>query len=169
MTIFRSQNILLQEIYVNSSTSSHNPARNTDGADTIYSNNIHFDRWTVINGDDSISTKANSTNILITNCTFINGLGVALGSIGQYLGEFEVLENITARDCTFWNTLHAGYVKTWTGQQVGYPPNGGGGGLGCEFYLPYLSKVPTELMFSKMQETSPSKTSLYTTRQRLSA
>lgn len=30
----------------------------------------------------------------------------------------------------FENTLHAFYVKTWTNDQVGYPPNGGGGGLG---------------------------------------
>lgn len=36
------------------------------------------------------------------------------------------------RDCYFDNTLHALYVKTWTDDQNGYPPNGGGGGLGCE-------------------------------------
>ncbi len=30
----------------------------------------------------------------------------------------------------FENTLHAFYVKTWTNDQNGYPPNGGGGGLG---------------------------------------
>lgn len=24
------------------------------------------------------------------------------------------------------------YIKTWTGVQEGYPPNGGGGGLGCK-------------------------------------
>jgi hypothetical protein len=55
-----------------------------------------------------------------------------LGSIGQYDGVYEILENITARDIVFVKTLHAGYVKTWTGQRVGYPPNGGGGGLGCK-------------------------------------
>lgn len=27
------------------------------------------------------------------------------------------------------------YFKTWTGDQVGYPPNGGGGGLGCTFHI----------------------------------
>ena len=141
MTIFKSSNILMQDIYINSTSSSHNPTTNTDGADTIYSDNIHFNRMTIINGDDSISTKANSTNILITNSTFIHGLGVALGSIGQYDGVYETLENITARDIVFVKTLHAGYVKTWTGQRVGYPPNGGGGGLGCKSPLP-LSPAP---------------------------
>lgn len=135
MTIFKSSTVLLQDIYVNSSSSSGSPARNTDGADTIYSNDIHFDRWTVVNGDDSISMKANSTNILITNSTFYNGLGVAIGSIGQYKGVYERIENVTARDVVFYKTLHGGYVKTWTGEQVGYPPNGGGGGLGCEYFL----------------------------------
>ncbi|KAM0183181.1 hypothetical protein ACHAPF_000659 [Botrytis cinerea] len=130
MTVFKSSSILLQDIYVNSTSSSGSPSRNTDGADTIYSDNIHFDRWTVVNGDDSISMKANSTNILITNSTFYNGLGVAIGSIGQYKGVYESIENVTATGIVFYKTLHGGYVKTWTGEQVGYPPNGGGGGLG---------------------------------------
>jgi galacturan 1,4-alpha-galacturonidase len=56
----------------------------TDGADTIYADNITFRRWTVDNGDDSISLKANSTNILIEDCDFYTGLGIAIGSIGQY-------------------------------------------------------------------------------------
>jgi polygalacturonase len=132
MTVLKSDGVLLQNIYVNSTSSSGSPARNTDGADTIYSNNIHFDQWTVVNGDDSISLKANSTNILITNSTFYNGLGVAIGSIGQYKGVWETIENVTASHISFYKTLHGGYVKTWTGEQVGYPPNGGGGGLGCE-------------------------------------
>lgn len=137
MTVFQSSSVLLQDIYVNSTSSSGSPARNTDGADTIYSDNIHFDRWIVVNGDDSISLKANSTNILITNSTFYNGLGVAIGSIGQYKDVYETIENVTVSKIVFYKTLHGGYVKTWTGEQVGYPPNGGGGGLGRE----YLSLV----------------------------
>jgi galacturan 1,4-alpha-galacturonidase len=134
MTVIHSEDVLLQDMYVNNT--SHDSccgARNTDGLDTMFSNNIHINRWTIVNGDDSISTKANSTNILVTNCTFYNGLGFALGSIGQYKDSFETLENITVRDIIAYNTLHAAYVKTWTGQQVGYPPNGGGGGFGCKY------------------------------------
>ncbi|EDN99695.1 hypothetical protein SS1G_02553 [Sclerotinia sclerotiorum 1980 UF-70] len=79
-----------------------------------------------------IALKANSTNILITNSTFYNGLGVAIGSIGQYKGVYESIENVTASEIVFYKTLHGGYVKTWTGEQAGYPPNGGGGGLGFQ-------------------------------------
>lgn len=135
MTLIHSQNVLLEDIFVRSVSDNGNSSLNTDGADTIYADNIHFDRWTVTNGDDSISSKANSTNILVTNSTFIDGVGFALGSIGQYQGAYEVIENFTARDIIFQNTLHTAYIKTWTGQQIGYPPNGGGGGLGCESLL----------------------------------
>ncbi|KAH7104631.1 pectin lyase fold/virulence factor [Auriculariales sp. MPI-PUGE-AT-0066] len=130
MTIIHSEQVLLQDIYVNSTSHSSQPARNTDGADTIYSDRIWFNRWTVDNGDDSIAMKANSTNILITNSTFYRGLGVAIGSIGQYEGRFETIENVTASNIVTNRMRHAAYVKTWTGQDVGDPPNGGGGGFG---------------------------------------
>lgn len=131
MTVIHSSNVLLQDIYVSSTSNSSTSTVNTDGCDTIYADNITFHRWEVHNGDDGISPKANSTNILVTNSTFIGGAGLALGSIGQYNGVFETIENFTATDCLFINTTHAAYLKTWTGEQVGYPPNGGGGGIGC--------------------------------------
>jgi polygalacturonase len=127
-----SERVLLQDIYVNNTSSNKNPARNTDGANTVFSDNITFRRWIVKNGDDCIAMKANSTNILIEDATFYNGEGIALGSIGQYNGQFETIENITVRNVVCNNTKYATRLKTWTGDQVGYPPNGGGGGLGCK-------------------------------------
>ncbi|KAF4835613.1 Alpha-L-rhamnosidase rgxB [Colletotrichum tropicale] len=130
VTITRSERVLLQDIYVNNTSSNRNPARNTDGANTIFSNNIHFRRWTVKNGDDCIATKANSTNILIEDVEFHDGQGVAVGSIGQYAGQFETIENVTVRNVLAHGSRYAGRIKTWTGEQLGYPPNGGGAGLG---------------------------------------
>ncbi|KAL2020515.1 hypothetical protein VTK56DRAFT_8315 [Thermocarpiscus australiensis] len=100
---------------------------------TIRSSNIKFNNWTVYNGDDSIALKGNSTNISITNSRFYNGLGIATGSIGQYKDAFETIERFHVENITYDNTVHALYSKTWTADQNGYPPNGGGGGLGCEF------------------------------------
>ncbi|KAH8663487.1 putative exo-polygalacturonase [Tricladium varicosporioides] len=125
MAIIHSSHILMQDITVNNALS-----RNTDGANTLFSDHITFNRWSVTGSDDSIAIKANSTNIAVTNSNFYNGLGLAFGSIGQYKDAFETIENITATNITCDKTLHAAYIKTWTGQQVGYPPNGGGGGLG---------------------------------------
>ena len=132
MTVIHSKNVLLQDIYVNNAGNDGTTSSNTDGANTIFSDNITFKRWDITNGDDSIAFKANSTNIRVLDSTFYNGLGIAFGSIGQYKGEFNTIENIRVKNITCHNTLHGAYVKTWTGQQVGYPPNGGGGGLGCE-------------------------------------
>ncbi|USW46759.1 Putative glycoside hydrolase, family 28, pectin lyase/virulence factor [Septoria linicola] len=134
MTLINSENVLLQDIYVNSTNlkggDKFGPL-NTDGADTIYSNNITFARWVVDCGDDSISQKANSTNILMEDLTFYHGSGVALGSIGQFNGKYEFIENITARNIEMFGPIRqGGYIKTWTGVQKGVPPNGGGGGLG---------------------------------------
>lgn len=66
MTIIHSTNILLESIYVNSTDTKQAvgfgfSSLNTDGADTVYADNITFRGWTVDNGDDSIAMKANST------------------------------------------------------------------------------------------------------------
>ncbi|KAG8164419.1 hypothetical protein KVR01_006337 [Diaporthe batatas] len=129
MSIIHSHNNTLDSIFINN-TGNTVQSSNTDGADTFYSSNIRFNNWTVYNGDDSISMKANSTDISVTNSKFYNGLGIALGSIGQYKGVFETMERLHFENISYFNTLHAVYVKTWTNDQNGYPPNGGGGGLG---------------------------------------
>ncbi|KAK5175095.1 uncharacterized protein LTR77_000232 [Saxophila tyrrhenica] len=135
-TVIRSERVLLQDIYVNNSCEPgvgtfDRCNVNTDGCDTVYANNITFKRWTVDNGDDGIALKQNSTNIYVEDSEFYNGVaGIAFGSIGQYPGQIEVIENFTARNLYNSNTKYAAYLKTWTGLNKGYPPNGGGGGLG---------------------------------------
>ncbi|KAF9002228.1 pectin lyase-like protein, partial [Hymenopellis radicata] len=130
MTIMHSKNVVLQDIYINATSNSYNKTGNTDGANTIYSDNITFRRFTVDDGDDCIAIKANSTNILIEDSDFHNGHGVAIGSIGQFADRYERIENVTVQNINFYKTGKAIYLKTWTGQQKGIPPNGGGGGRG---------------------------------------
>lgn len=103
---------------------------NADFLRQVYANNITFLRWTVDNGDDSITLKQNSTNIYVADCKFYNGQGIALGSIGQYPGQIEIMENFTARNIECYDTTFGAYLKSWTGLGKGYPPNGGGGGIG---------------------------------------
>ncbi|KAE9580403.1 hypothetical protein CGMCC3_g3341 [Colletotrichum fructicola] len=130
MNIMYSQNLVFEDIYVNSTSSTENNSLNTDGADTMYSDNIIFRRWVVVNGDDAIALKANSSNIFIYDSEFFGSTGIAMGSIGQFIGQFEYIENFLARNVTLHDTLRGCYFKTWTGIQIGYPPNGGGGGTG---------------------------------------
>ena len=135
MSILYSHNTTLDSIYVNSTSHSSTSTSNTDGADTFFSSFITFSNWKIVNGDDSISTKANSTDITIRDCEFHRGLGVAIGSIGQYKGNFETIERLHVENVTYYGTKHAIYFKTWTGVAVGYPPNGGGGGMGCKLFI----------------------------------
>ncbi|KAH7136904.1 galacturan 1,4-alpha-galacturonidase B [Dactylonectria estremocensis] len=129
MSIIHSHYVDFSDIFINN-TGNFYQSSNTDGADTIFSSHIKMDNWTVYNGDDSISLKANSTDITITNSHFYNGLGIAIGSIGQYYGATETIERFRGSNLEFNNTLHAFYFKTWTADRNGYPPNGGGGGKG---------------------------------------
>jgi galacturan 1,4-alpha-galacturonidase len=155
VTVVGSRRLLLEDIYVSATSNNSNPPRNTDGANTMFSDSITFRRWHIDNGDDCIATKANSTNILIEDSIFHNGQGVAIGSIGQYNGHFETVENVTARNITMHNVRYLGRIKTWTGEQNGYPPNGGGGGIGCKTLpeteickLPSFDQAPTLMHIS---------------------
>lgn len=130
MAITYSQHVDLDDIYVNSTSTSQWSTLNTDGCDTIFSDSITFRRWTVSNGDDAIALKMNSSNIAVYDSYFENGQGFAIGSMGQYNHQYEYLENFYARNITLKNTAHVSYLKTWAGISRGYPPNGGGGGYG---------------------------------------
>jgi len=130
MTLASSSYIDMVDIFVSSTSNDSQPARNTDGADTLDSHHITFRRWEVHNGDDSIAMKRNSSDILIEDSVFYIGLGVAIGSTGQFPGEYEVIERVLTRNCSFIGTAFVGYIKTWTGVEQGFPPNGGGGGTG---------------------------------------
>ncbi|KAF2150940.1 glycoside hydrolase family 28 protein [Myriangium duriaei CBS 260.36] len=142
MTVINSDSVLLEDVYVN--TTSHGAsADNTDGLDIAYSNNITIRRWEVINGDDSLSCKDNSTNIIFEDCILRKGNGVAIGSIGQYEGQFSTIQNVTARNITSIGTKYAAYIKTWTGERHGYPPNGGGGGLGFASNISFQGTINT--------------------------
>ena len=80
--------------------------------------------WDVTCGDDNISLKANSSNVLVQDSVFHGGNGVAIGSIGQYPGVYEFIANFTAERVTAIGSAYAGYLKTWTGVEQNFPPNG---------------------------------------------
>jgi galacturan 1,4-alpha-galacturonidase len=130
MTASLSKNLLFEDIYVNNTSNSEHSTLNTDGIDTIWSDNITLNRWDVTCGDDNVALKGNSSNIFVYDSVFHGGQGVAIGSLGQYNGRYEHIKNFVARNITMYNTRYAIYLKTWPGVQNGYPPNGGGGGLG---------------------------------------
>jgi hypothetical protein len=54
------------------------------------------------------------------------------------MGVFETIENVLVRNLRYYGRHVPVYIKTWTGVQKGWPPNGGGGGLGCLYSPSYF-------------------------------
>lgn len=130
-----SKNILVDNIYLSSTSEDYqaNPGNlgNTDGFDTINSDNVTIQNSFANTGDDCISFKPGSTNMYVKNLTCVNTAGIAIGSLGQYEGEFDLVENITAEDVTLIGSRNGAYIKTYMGKSTYYPPQGGGNGTGA--------------------------------------
>ncbi|KAL7931459.1 glycoside hydrolase family 28 protein [Trichoderma chlorosporum] len=129
-----SQNILVDNITLSATSDDFqaNPGNlgNTDGFDTINSNNITIQNSWADVGDDCVSFKPGSTNIHVKNLTCYNSAGIAIGSLGQYEGVRDVVENITAEDVNLYGSRNGAYIKTYVGKRTYWPPQGGGGGNG---------------------------------------
>ncbi|TFB02967.1 putative exopolygalacturonase X [Trichoderma ghanense] len=129
-----SQNVLVDNIYLSSTSDDFqaNPGNlgNTDGFDTINSDNITIQNSWANVGDDCVSFKPGSTNMHVKNLTCYNSAGIAIGSLGQYEGVRDVVENITAEDVSLYGSRNGAYIKTYVGKRTYWPPQGGGGGNG---------------------------------------
>lgn len=55
------------------------------------------------NGDDCFSPKPNTSNIFVQNLFCNNSHGVSMGSIGQYSGEYDFIENAYIENVTLLN------------------------------------------------------------------
>jgi galacturan 1,4-alpha-galacturonidase len=85
-------------------------------------------------GDDCLALKPNSSMITARNVTCYGGTGIAFGSIGQYKGQVDYIQDVYVEDITISGGQHEAqnglYFKSWQGIADGTPPNGGGGGIG---------------------------------------
>jgi hypothetical protein len=102
----------------------------------------------------------------VKNLTCHNSAGIAIGSLGQYYGVRDVVENITAEDVTLIGSRNGAYIKTYVGKPTYYPPQGGGGGNGfvrnIGSYCLYVSHgYETMLTILQSSVTFISKTSLH--------
>ncbi|KZP23818.1 glycoside hydrolase family 28 protein [Athelia psychrophila] len=141
-----SNNITLQGFLVNATNTDPaangtNWVQNTDGCDTYRSDDIKILDWVYDGGDDCIAFKGNSTNIVVNNVTCTGGTGIAFGSVGQYPGAPDNIMNVSISSIVTLPPTYTGvglgqsvssgvYFKSWIGEAVGTPPNGGGGGTG---------------------------------------
>ena len=82
------------------------PSHNTDACD-VKGRNILISDCDISVGDDNFTCGGNTSDVLITNCTYGFGHGVSIGSYTQ-----GGVSNITVINCTFNNTEAGIRIKT---------------------------------------------------------
>ncbi|WPH01672.1 Exopolygalacturonase X-1 [Acrodontium crateriforme] len=126
-----STNVVYDNINIAGSSQSKNLAKNTDGWDTYRSSNIVIQNSVINNGDDCVSFKPNSTNMLVQNLHCNGSHGISVGSLGQYVGEVDIVENILIRDIFMSNASDGARIKVWPGSPAALSGDlQGGGGTG---------------------------------------
>ncbi|CAK5268165.1 unnamed protein product [Mycena citricolor] len=71
------------------------------------------------NGDDCVSLKPNVTNVLVSNLKCNGSHGISIGSLGQYPGVFDFIENFVATDVVMSNGQNGARIKAFAGPNVG--------------------------------------------------
>ncbi|PWW80808.1 Glycoside Hydrolase Family 28 protein [Tuber magnatum] len=115
-----STDIYYDDVSIEAVSINQNRPKNTDGWDTY-----NVDRLTVTNsraniGDDCFSPKPNTTNVFVQNLWCNGTNGVSMGSIGQYPGVMDIIENIYIQNVTMLNSRNGARLKAWAGSNVGY-------------------------------------------------
>lgn len=130
--VANSSEVVFSNIDIFGDSKSKNPAKNTDGWDTYRSNNIVIQNSNINNGDDCVSFKPNSTNILVQNLVCNGSHGISVGSLGQYPGEVDIVENILVRNISMSNASDGARIKVWPGASSALSGDlQGGGGSGA--------------------------------------
>lgn len=93
-------------ILANPSSDPLNPGHNTDACD-VAGTNILIQNCNISVGDDNFTCGGNTSDVLITNCTYGYGHGVSIGSYTS-----PSVSNITVINCTFNNTDQGIRIKS---------------------------------------------------------
>jgi polygalacturonase len=104
----KSSNVTVRSVTIraNPSTDPVNPGHNTDACD-VSGRHVLIENCDVSVGDDNFTCGGNTSDVLITNCTYGYGHGVSIGSPTR-----GGVSNITVINCTFNNTEQGIRIKT---------------------------------------------------------
>jgi galacturan 1,4-alpha-galacturonidase len=97
---------------------------------TLKSSNIVIQNSRIENGDDCVSFKPGSVDILVQGLSCSGSHGISVGSLGQYKGQNDIVENVYVYNTTMSNASNGARIKTWAGhgQMSGVGSGGGGSG-----------------------------------------
>jgi galacturan 1,4-alpha-galacturonidase len=129
--VANSSSVTFDNINIAGTSQSKSPAKNTDGWDTYRSSNIVIQNSVINNGDDCVSFKPNSTEIIVQNLHCNGSHGISVGSLGQYKGETDIVENVFVANITMENASDGARIKVWPGAPAALSGDlQGGGGAG---------------------------------------
>jgi galacturan 1,4-alpha-galacturonidase len=78
-----------------------------------------------------VSFKPNSTNVCVQGLDCYGSHGISIGSLGQYVNETDIVENIYIYNNSLTNSSDGARIKVWPGIQTSFQTLlNGGGGLG---------------------------------------
>ncbi|KAH7092516.1 pectin lyase fold/virulence factor [Paraphoma chrysanthemicola] len=136
--VANSSDVIFSNIDIEGLSTSKNTAKNTDGWDTYRSDNIVIQNSNINNGDDCVSFKPNSTNILVQNLVCNGSHGISVGSLGQYVGEVDYVENVYIYNISMSNASDGARIKVWPGSASALSGDlQGGGGSGAVKNITY--------------------------------
>ncbi|KAI0535990.1 polygalacturonase [Xylaria digitata] len=127
--IANSSDILISDIVLTAKSSNSNPVKNSDGWDTYRSDHVVIQNSVIDNTDDCVSFKPNSTNIVVQGLRCNGSHGISVGSLGQYVDQYDIVENVYIYNNTMSNASDAARIKVWPGVHSDFEPilSGGGG------------------------------------------
>lgn len=85
--------------------------------DVYRSENIVIQNSVINNGDDCVSFKPNSTDILVQNLHCNGSHGISVGSLGQYKGEVDIVHNVLVTNISMFNASVSSSVRISTYRQ----------------------------------------------------
>lgn len=62
---------------------------------------------------DCVSFKPNSTYILVESLSCNGSHGISVGSLGQYVGEYDIVEDIYVANISMHNAAAGARIKVW--------------------------------------------------------
>lgn len=78
-----------------------------------------------------MSFKPNSTDIVVQNLACDGSHGISVGSLGQYMGEVDIVENVYVYNISMKNASDGARIKVWPSSYTPFQPSlSGGGGSG---------------------------------------
>ncbi|KAJ6460696.1 glycoside hydrolase family 28 protein [Mycena vitilis] len=113
------KNVTFSGITLNAASTSSHGASNTDGWDIYRSDTVVIKDSVINNGDDCVSFKPNTTNVLVSNLNCTGSHGISVGSLGQFAGVFDIVEDVVATNIRMSNAENGARIKAFAGSGVG--------------------------------------------------